>query len=32
LELLENFWGVDLSDQELKAKEEAKAFMALLSG
>ncbi|MGA7926224.1 MAG: PilZ domain-containing protein [Candidatus Sulfotelmatobacter sp.] len=32
LELLENFWGVDLSDQEHKAKEEAKTFMAFLSG
>jgi hypothetical protein len=26
-----NFWGVDLSDQEHKAKEDVKAFMTLLS-
>jgi hypothetical protein len=32
LELPENFWGVNLSDDELKDKENMKAFMTLLSG
>jgi len=32
LERQKDFWGVDLSDQELKAKEDVKAFMTLLSG
>ena len=32
LEPLETFWGVDLLDQTYETKENAKAFMTLLSG
>jgi hypothetical protein len=32
LELLDNFWGVDLSDQQGDASKDAKALMSLLAG